>query len=306
MVRLRAFPLNGSGQSPEVSREPSVLAMPDFGSAELGSSVTIPAFFINLEQDTDRRQSVEAQLAAAGLVAERIPGIDGDNLPEFAAPYFPKSLLSPGEIGCYASHLSVWRTVVARNLPCALVLEDDVQIETDAVQVISELIRVLPQGWDYVHMDGRRRGRDFAARPLKDLPGNRKLVRYARIPDGTIAYLISNQGARTLLAPKPRSAPVDTDIRRPWFWRLDVYGISNPPFRPAGFTSIIHARGGRSRRKYKRRFDTRFRSPKSFVFNLGKLGPYWWARCFVENALIKAGRTIAKRRLASQPDPTPL
>jgi glycosyl transferase family 25 len=254
----------------------------------------IPVFFINLDQHKDRRQFIESQLAAAGFHAERIAGIDGDNLPEFLSSYFPRSSLSPGEIGCYASHLLVWRTVVERDLPHALVLEDDVQIENDAADLVDELLRVLPQGWDYVHMDGRPRSRGFAARPLGELTGKRKLIRFSRIPDGTVAYLISNQGARKLLAPTVRLAPVDTAIRRPWQWGLDLYGVTNPPFRPAEFPSTIETRGSRSRRQHKRWLGSGFRSFHSFAFNIRKLGPYWWVRCFVENALNKARRNGLK------------
>ena len=256
----------------------------------------IPAFFINLDQHTDRRQFIESQLAAAGFHAERIAGIDGDKLPEFLLSYFPHSLLSPGEIGCYASHLLVWRTIVERDLPHALVLEDDVQIENDAAELVDELLRVLPQGWDYVHMDGRPRSRGFAARPLRELIGKRKLVRFSRIPDGAVAYLISNQGARKLLVPMVRLAPVDTDIRRPWMWGLDLFGVSNPPFRPANFSSTIAARGGHSRRQRKHWLGSGFRSFHSFAFNIRKLGPYWWVRCFAENALSKASRKVRKSR----------
>lgn len=252
----------------------------------------IPAFFINLDQHTDRRQFIESQLAAARIRAERIPGIDGNNLPAAFLPYFQHGLLSPGEIGCYASHLRAWRTIVERDLPHALVLEDDVQIDKDANQLLSELLRVLPSGWDYVHMDGRSRNRGFAARPLKQLIGNHDLVRYARIPDGAVAYLISYQGAQKLLVPRNRSAPVDTDIRRPWHWGLDLYGVTNPPFRPANFPSTIETRGGRSRRHHRDWLGSGFRSPQSFAFNLRKLGPYWWVRCLAENALNKARRRI--------------
>ncbi len=265
-----------------------------------------PVFFINLDDQVDRRRSVEVQLSAASLVAERIPGVDGDNLPDFAAPYFLSSLLSHGEVGCYASHLSVWRAIVARKLPYALVLEDDVQIGPDATHVVMEVIRTLPRGWDFVHMDGRPRNRSFAARPLSDLPGNRKLIRYARVPDGAVAYLISNGGAQKLLAPKPREAPVDTDIRRPWLWDLDLYGVSSPPFSPAGFPSIIEARGGRSRRQRKHRIGNSYHSPRSLAFNLWKLGPYWWLRCFAENALSKASRYILRPEGSTQHDPHPL
>ena len=258
----------------------------------------IPVFYINMDHDVGRRESIEAQLSAAGFEAERFPGVDGDKLPGPVQSYFPCRVLSPGEIGCYASHLMVWRTIVARNLTYALVLEDDVRIEADAAQVVRELIHILPRGWDFVHMSGKPRSRNFAARPISKLPGSRNLVRYARVPDGAMAYLISRQGAEKLLAPRARSAPVDTDIRRPWQWGLDLYGVTNPPFRPAEFASTIEARGGHSRRQHKHWLGSGFRSLHSFAFNIRKLGPYWWVRCLVENALNKA-----RRRIALEPPP---
>lgn len=257
---------------------------------------SIPTFFINLDQHTDRRQFIESQLAAAGFHAERIAGIDGDKLPEFLSSYFPRSSLSPGEIGCYASHLIVWQTIVTRGLPYALVLEDDVEVGADAAQLVADVIHTLSPGWDFVHLSEKPRSRRFAARPLKSLPHNRKLVRYARVPDGTFAYLISHSGAQKLLSPVPRLVPIDTDIRRPWDWGLDLYGVTNSPFRPANFSSTIAARGGHSRRQRKHWLGSGFRSFHSFAFNIRKLGPYWWVRCFAENALSKASRRRLKRR----------
>lgn len=256
-----------------------------------------PAFFINLDRDTDRRRSIETQLSSAQLDAERIQAVAGRNLPEWAQPYFPHCSLTPGEVGCYASHMLAWRTIVARNLPFALVLEDDALIDDGASRLIDELVNTLPRGWDFVHLDGRSRSRAFSSRPLRDLPEGRRLLRYARIPDGTLAYLISNQGARKLLVPTPRTVPVDTDTRRPWLWGLDLYGVSNPPFRPAGFASGIDSRSRLSRKRW---YTSEFRSVRSFAFNLWKLGPYWWVTCYLQNCIAKAGR----QRLTAQRSPT--
>ena len=36
-----------------------------------------------------------------------------------------KSRLAPGEIGCFLSHLHIWKKIINDNLPYALIFEDD-------------------------------------------------------------------------------------------------------------------------------------------------------------------------------------
>jgi glycosyl transferase family 25 len=254
----------------------------------------VPTFYINRDVDVSRREQLIQYLDAANLPAERVPAVNGRSLPDGFLPLFPPSRLKDGEVGCYASHMLVWREIVARQLPYALVLEDDARFEPAAKDLVSDVLGKLPKGWDYVHLDGRLHSRSFPHRPLAVLSGRSKLVRYARIPHGTAAQLVSLEGARKLLKAVPRVRPVDTDIRMPWLWNLDLYGVTHSPFEHAAFDSPIKKLGGYS--KVKTWTGSGRRSLSSFLFNLRKLGPEWWLRCAHEAGSRKLAHFASRHR----------
>lgn len=261
----------------------------------------VAVFYINLDRDRARRVSIEGSLKRAGIHAERIAAIDGRSLPEWAAPYFPPSKLRPGEIGCYASHLLTMQTVLERGLPYALVLEDDAVFDTDAFATVDRLVKVLPDGWDYVHMVDNPRGHPFAFRRLQELTPGRSLVRYSRLPTSTAAYLVSAGGARKFLVERSRTIPIDHDTRAPWRWDLDAYGVERSPFRASGHASSIGAIGGHSRmRRGLGGLTSGYRSPQSALFNIRKLGLTWWAWCLMQNAAHKVVRMSAGSRTANR------
>src|SRR5450631_992879 len=88
------------------------------------------AFYINRDCDHDRRSHIESQLINVGMLGERTPAVDGLDVPDELRHYFFSSEqkttpLTPGEVGCYASHLKTLALIGKSGLKCALVLEDD-------------------------------------------------------------------------------------------------------------------------------------------------------------------------------------
>lgn len=182
---------------------------------------------INLDQDTARMAHMHRELQRAGLDYQRFPALRGDHLPADLARYFPVGIgLSPGEIGCYASHLAIMQRVARSELPSPLlVLEDDVGLPRDLGSGLDALMRALPQAWDIVRLSYPTK---LLTRSVAALGDGRQLVRYSRVPTTTGAYLISASGAQKFLAERPRSVPVDHDLRHIWEWDLDTYGVSPP------------------------------------------------------------------------------
>ena len=94
-------------------------------------------FVINLKAAHERRESISNQLDDLGLRFELFPAVYGKQLTkeELAASYFEAGAmriqcrkLTQSEIGCALSHIGVYREIVRREIPCALVLEDDVEV----------------------------------------------------------------------------------------------------------------------------------------------------------------------------------
>ena len=242
-----------------VSASPSIDALPRVRAA-LSSSAPVaprphgefalPVFYINRDCDDDRRLSLERAVRAAGLEAERVSAVEGLSVPAGLKDYFFDaddliSSLTPGEVGCYASHLKTLEMMLECNLDYALVLEDDALPPRDLRRIVKDVMSQLPQDWDVVHLCGTPRR---AVKPLAELERGRALVRYSRVPSGAFGYLISAAGAHKLLTPMKRYWPFDTDMKRPWLLGLQIYGVTP---RVVGHDdaspSRILAMGGRSR-----------------------------------------------------------
>jgi glycosyl transferase family 25 len=189
-------------------------------------------FLINLDRSVERLAHMRGQFGRLGMVVERVPGVEGLNIPswmrlEFKGPH----LLSAGEVGCYASHLVVAQKIVAEGLPYAVVLEDDAILDDDFLASCADAIEHAPEGWDLIHLS--------AAPTLKrtmvavaDLPNTgRALVQYLQYPWTTVAYVISNRGARKSLAPMARARPIDWANSHPWIQGFNAFGVYPAPAR---------------------------------------------------------------------------
>jgi len=254
--------------------------------------------YINLDRDEHRQRLIETELNRIGLSATRLPAIDGLAVPASLAGHFAHvvqcraPLITPGAIGCYASHLTAYKKIVAEQAAATLVLEDDAVLADDLAEVIRERLAVLPAGWAMVHLGQSPR---HAVKPLVPLPNGRTLVRYSRIPFGAAGYLISLAGAKKMLNPAiPRFWAIDLDTRRAWVFGLDVYGVVAPPIRQnkklpstIGYSIKSRARRGLPRPTAYSWTNTPLRTPRGLVFNVRKLGPLWWLRCFAINCAIK-------------------
>jgi glycosyl transferase family 25 len=264
-------------------------------SADRGLSFS--TFYINRACDSARRASIERELSAAGLDAERIDAVNGLAVPEALQSYFfldgrvPQKM-KPGEIGCYASHLKALALVRELGVSCALILEDDASLPPGLVQTIEGILARLPKNWDFVHL-----GRDsrHAVKAIGTLADGRALVRYSRVPSGTFGYLISERGAAKFLRPCPRDWPLDTDYRRPWKFGLEIYGVAPSIIGHFdAFESSIGAVGGRGRGRRGVFTANPFYGPAATVFNFKVLGPGSWTLCWMRNLLSGSMRLLAR------------
>jgi glycosyl transferase, family 25 len=262
----------------------------------------VPVFVINLERSVERLAAMTLRCSEIGISFERFSAVSGTDLPPALKPYFCDvsgrivSPLRPAEIGCYASHLGVWQLILERRVPAALICEDDAVPPHGIDAIITEIMSSLDGGWDMVLLSSKP---VQAFRPLASLANGGSLVRYSKVPSSLACYLISNSGAAKMLQPvAPRMWMNDHDSRFPWKFGMETYGVYPPPARLSGDKSTINSTGRRGTRSGLRRGIKRspFRTPQSFLFNLHKLGPYWWTRCFAINCAVKAGKLLVPLR----------
>ena len=236
--------------------------------------MTIPVFVINLDRSTDRLAHVRAEFAREGLTFERFPAVDGTKLPPELVPYFRGSPLRPGEVGCYASHLSLWDRIAGRG-GAALVCEDDISLPAGFAALLRSVLDEAPDGWDVIRLSSPTRR---PVVPLCDLDGRHKLVRYWREPTLSGATLITPRGAHKLCKPGLRTLPIDADLRRPWAFGLDTYGVHPNPVRQDGRPSVIMAAGQRHR-------YSKFFTPDLWhkrTHSLRTLGLRDWLKCLAQ------------------------
>jgi glycosyl transferase family 25 len=218
------------------------------------SAVTLPTVVINLDRDKLRLAAVAAEFARQDMAFERLAAVDGLAVPASLRDYFfdatgrPAAALTKGEIGCYASHLSVWGRVASSAEPVTLVCEDDIRLPDNFQAILAAALAAAPAGWDVIRLSAPSRRTRW---PIRQICDGHRLVQYSKIPPLLGAYLISPQGAEKLMRPGLRGRPVDLDMARPWEIGLHVYGIDPPPVhQPTRNASSIDAV---EKRRYPRR-----------------------------------------------------
>jgi GR25 family glycosyltransferase involved in LPS biosynthesis len=64
--------------------------------------------------------------------------------------------LSPGEIGCYLTHIQVYRDILQAEHETALVCEDDIIFSSNAKELFSDYMQRMPPDWDIIHFYSSR------------------------------------------------------------------------------------------------------------------------------------------------------
>ncbi|MFZ2103703.1 MAG: glycosyltransferase family 25 protein [Oricola sp.] len=182
-----------------------------------------------------RRESATRQLEGLPLAVESefVDGFVGEDpivdtlYDEAANARNCKRGLSRAEIGIYASHRLAWQRLLDRGDAAALLLEDDFFFRDPA------LVEAILRNWKALLGDDRDIVKlfDFERKSsnvpvLSERIAGIELVKWRSPTAGMVAYLISRDGARKLLARDRIFRPVDEDIK--YFWELDLNVWSAP------------------------------------------------------------------------------
>lgn len=193
------------------------LPVPFDGDSRQSIGVDLPMAVINLAHRTDRWEALRSRMAAVGIdKLIKVPAVVGANL-DLAkiAPLLAQSAerieglppdhftLTRPAVGCFLSHLGLWRWMLDTGLPRLLVFEDDAHPAPDFdAQRFGTFVRDLQPHHEMVFV-GRTIMDGLAERPVgPDLP---RLYFY----NGTFAYIITAVAARKLI---PRLLPMNGHI----------------------------------------------------------------------------------------------
>jgi glycosyl transferase family 25 len=190
----------------------------------------VKIFVISLPDAQARRERAARQLGEVGLDFEFFDAMRGEQVIEEG--YFEHCdeqewllntghPMSPGEVGCFASHRSMWQKCVDLGEPL-MIMEDDFQLLpgfAGAVEQVSENIQEY--GWIRLQTETR-------ARKQRIVPsGEYTLWRYTKVPHSTMCYGITPEVAARFIDSTPTIyEPVDVFVKKFWVHGQPIYGLT--------------------------------------------------------------------------------
>ena len=190
-------------------------------------------YVINLDRDTERMDSIRANLEGLGLPFERLSAVMGKDVPEWeklvdmSAYAWRNRLDAPraGEVGCTLSHLKAMETFLRTDAPWCVILEDDVEVLPACADVLRSLAE--KDDWDLVKLFNFHSGLPVKKRALA---GGHHLVVHLTRTTSAAAYVVNRRAAETLLrSMRPISEQVDHAHDQPWETGLRTRGIRPLP-----------------------------------------------------------------------------
>lgn len=166
-------------------------------------------FIINLRQHTKRNSHMKSLCNAIGLDYKFIDAVYGRELVNIGQYKKDSSQsvqqlgreLSNGEIGCILSHQSIYREMIKKSMPYALILEDDVDLNADVVELCKKVeLESLECDTLLLGYHGKTREQLLLnASYMKTLNKSTKVYKLNELAYGAYGYIISLQGAVKLL-----------------------------------------------------------------------------------------------------------
>lgn len=203
-------------------------------------------YVVNLERSHQRWIDASRQLDTTGFSYERVPAIDGSKIDylEYAdnakcRAYMGRDI-SPGEVGCFLSHILALKTFLASSEDCALILEDDFLMTGDfsnrleaIVQMASKLprdsisaINVYPSDYKYTSNITQENGQ--------------ALLATHRFPQSAVGIFWTRKGAEKVVAAGTTAfMPYDNLLRFLFTGTTQGFSVKPPLVIPAPVESDI-------------------------------------------------------------------
>ena len=240
----------------------------------------VKVLVLTLRRSTDRQARIKKALDDANIEFEFFWGVDGrqDKDPSLSMYDESKRMrskgkpMTPGQLGCFASHYNIWKKCADENKRL-VVLEDDVVIDDAIFQSFFEALPAFPHHVECLRLF-ENKTRNHKQSKVAEV-GPFSILRYIKGPMSAMGYYLTPEGARKfLLSADPVFLPVDIYMDRYWVNNVACLGGS-PAFvsHDYKFESVIGYEGKTGRRPLFMRFNRevfmlaeRFRR---FVYNLG-------------------------------------
>lgn len=159
----------------------------------------LPIFYINLASRPDRREFMDVQLRALGLVGTRIEAVTPADISAEEANLYCNgenpNYLRKNELACTRSHELCWQTMLDLGAERALVFEDDVKISARLPALLNELDTIDAE---LIRIDAL--GSTIRVYPVHQTTASGIAIRRFRSTTaGSAGYIINRSGARKFL-----------------------------------------------------------------------------------------------------------
>lgn len=139
--------------------------------------------------------------------------------------------LTRGAIGCYLSHVKVWRDIVENDHVHGLIFEDDVSLPVDINEKINTSMKDVPKDWDIILFG-------FHCKDCENMNNYRKVNRFILLH----CYAISNTAIIKILKTKslfPIQQQIDSYLSELAEDILNIYTVKNPIINQNGSRTDI-------------------------------------------------------------------
>jgi GR25 family glycosyltransferase involved in LPS biosynthesis len=139
--------------------------------------------------------------------------------------------LTRGAIGCYLSHVKVWRDIIENEHAHGLIFEDDVNVPVDINEKIQKSMKDIPKDWDIILFG-------FHCKDCQNMNNYRKVKRFILLH----CYAISNTAIVKILKTKslfPIQQQIDSYLSELSEDILNIYTVKNPIINQNGSRTDI-------------------------------------------------------------------
>ena len=156
---------------------------------------------ISLKTAIDRRKHIEEQFESKNIAFQFFDALT----PDLARPLAEKmklnisnEYLSPGELACFMSHVSIWQKIVDENIPYLAIFEDDIFLGEQADRILNSY-EWIEKDWDIIKLEAFA-DKLFLAKEISYIKNTQRTIRKLKGKNlGTAGYIVSLKGAKTYL-----------------------------------------------------------------------------------------------------------
>ena len=187
-------------------------------------------YVISLPDATERRERAVRQLGELGLRFEFFDAMRGEQV--LADGYFERCdeeewllntghPMSLGEVGCFASHRSMWQKCVDLGEPL-MIMEDDFQLLPGFAGAVEQVAKnISERGFIRLQSETRAKKERIAE------SGDFTLWRYTKVPHSCMCNSMTPAVAQSLIEQtRAIVEPVDVFIKKFWVHGQPIYGLT--------------------------------------------------------------------------------